>query len=338
LDKIQKSSINTIRKKLENSVKILITTHSNPDGDAIGSALGLSLCLENAGYNVVTMTPNDYPEFLQWLPGNDKVVRYTSNTRKAKEIIDSCDLIFALDFNQPDRLAKMEKPVTASSAFKILIDHHPYPYDFTDVTISDISVSSTAEKVYQFIVESGLKKFINKSVAECLFTGVMTDTGAFNFNSSGPETYAMVGELLSLKIDKDAVFDKVYNNYSADRMRLMGYCLESKMKVFPDLKTAYISITAEELKRFNYQPGDTEGFVNLPLSIKGIVFAVLFIEKSDHIKVSFRSKGTFAVNEIARQHFSGGGHLNAAGGEIKKDLNATLRLFEELLPRYIKNE
>lgn len=228
----------------------------------------------------------------------------------------------------------MENFLNNLSTTKILIDHHPDPENFADVIISSTDVSSTSELLYKFLTSLKEASHINKDIAECLYTGIMTDTGSFSYNSSSPDTYYIVSKLIEEGIDKDKIYWKVYDNYSIDRMRLLGYCLNQKLKVFPEYAAAYISITKAELEKYNYEPGDSEGFVNYPLSIKGIVFSVIFIEHEEHIKISFRSKGKFYANHFAMKHFNGGGHRNAAGGYSEKSLNETLRIFEQKIQDY----
>lgn len=337
MQKISDTTLLEIKNLLKPMPKILIVTHNNPDGDALGSTLGLYHCLKNQGFWVAMLTPNDFPEFLQWMPGNELIISGFSAKKLAIERISNAELIFCVDFNKADRLAGFEEIFNNSTAKKILIDHHPHPGDFPDITISDVTVSSCAEKVWQLIENLNWIKYVNITVAECIFTGIMTDTGGFSFNSSTRETYRVVSELLTFGIEKDKIFDLVYNNFSADRMKLLGYCLEQKMKIFPEYNTAYISITKDELKRFNFKSGDTEGFVNYPLSIKGIRFSALFIENKGFIKASFRSKGAFKVNEIASKYFGGGGHENAAGGEFMGIMEDNISFFEKLLPLF-KNQ
>jgi phosphoesterase RecJ-like protein len=222
------------------------------------------------------------------------------------------------------------------TASQILIDHHPNPNIPCLLTFSDTRSSSTSELIYYLIEALGDISLMNKEIAECLFTGIMTDTGCFSFNSSRPETWQAVAELLRLNIDKDTIFSQVYENYSDSRMRLMGFCLNEKMKVIPEYNTAYISLTLDELRKFHFEPGDTEGFVNLPFSVNGIKVTALFIERDDHIKISLRSKGNIAINHIAQKYFNGGGHKNAAGGESILNMNDTISKFTSLLAVYEK--
>jgi phosphoesterase RecJ-like protein len=266
--------------------------------------------------------------------GNEDVVIFNKSTEEAAKLISEAEIIIFTDFNCLSRINNMKELVEKSKAVKILIDHHPDPEPFADYIISDIKVSSATEMVYRFICRNGDKSLIDKPIAECLFSGIITDTGTFSYNSSEPETYNIVSELLKLGIDKDRIHNSIYNNYSSHRMRLLGYCLNEKMVMIPEFATAYICLTQEDLKRYNYLPGDTEGFVNYPLSVSNMVFSALFIERKDHIKISFRSKNNFQVNKFAAAHFNGGGHSNAAGGEYYSTLEETIRVFIDLLGQY----
>jgi len=334
---ISESDINQLKQYIQQTEHPLIITHYNPDGDAIGSALAFYHYLVKKGKKPVVVSPNDYPEFLHWIPGNEHVVVYKRNNGTVLNALNQADVIFALDFNDSDRVNGLEKFLLAAPGKKVLIDHHPEPADFVDLKISDIKYSSTAELIY-FVIESlGDSDLVDRPIAECIYTGIMTDTGSFNYNSSKPYTYYVVSKLLGLGIDKDKIYGNVYDNYSEDRMRLLGYCLNQKMEVFPEYSTALISITKDESKRFHFAPGDSEGFVNYPLSIKGICFTAIFIEKDDEVKISFRSKGNFSTNKFAAKHFDGGGHKNASGGSSRNTLEESLQKFRDLLPQY-KNE
>lgn len=324
-----------IRKLLEERGKrILIISHRNPDGDAIGASLGLANWLNKMDHDTNVLVPNRFPGFLSWMKNANRVVVYSDQTKKAIELLKSADVVFAVDFNDLSRIREFDEHLSKSTAYKVLIDHHPDPGSFADLTISDIHVSSTAELVYTFIRNVGLNVKIDRDIATCIFAGIMTDTGCFSFNSSQPTTYRIVGELLDYGIQKDLIYDLVYDNFTYERMRLMGYCLDQKMKYLPEFKTAYISLTQQEMRKYNFRIGDSEGFVNLPLSIKGVRFAVLFTEKKDMIKLSFRSKGRFPVNELASKYFHGGGHRNAAGGEWYESLEKTIEKLVNLLPEY----
>lgn len=316
--------------------KIVITTHQNPDGDALGSVLGLYWFLVKSGHQVQVIVPNEYPEFLQWLPGNQEVLIYSKNRLESTQFIAGCDIIFHLDYNDLKRSGDLESKLKKSNAFKVLVDHHPLPVINADIVISDTSVSSTSEIILELILQIGGEEILDLKMGECIYLGIMTDTGCFSFNSSNSRTFELIALLLKLGINKDEIYQLVYDNFSVHRMKLMGYCLNDKMQVFPEFSTALISLSLEEQKKFEFANGDSEGFVNLPLSIKGIQFSAFFIEREDKIKVSLRSRGNFAVNIISEKHFAGGGHLNASGGESKLTLQETIDKFIALLPYYCK--
>ena len=330
-----KQTITSVGKLLKGEKKqITIIPHENPDGDAIGSALGLAEILAEFGHQLLVISPTDYPDFLKWMKSQVEIIIYPKTKGKIKEFIENSDLLICVDFNEVSRAGKLEKKITNFSRTKILIDHHPHPTDFCDFTISESHYSSTAELIYDLVKKTGLNKLININAAEALYTGILTDTGSFSHNTSDPNTFKAASELVAFGVDTLMVQSEVYHNFSADRMRLLGFCLNEKMQVFPEYRAALISITKKELERFNYKTGDTEGFVNYPLSIKNIVFSALFIEKEGWVKASFRSKGNFPVNTVSKNHFGGGGHVNAAGGETKLSLVETIELFTQLLPKY----
>ena len=326
-----------VNKLLSVTNDIVIVTHANPDADAIGSSLGLYNFLIKKGQNPVVITPNSYPEFLWWMPGNKNIINFSNDKKIAVEIIDKAKIIFYVDFNEATRIDKLEKYVTKSNSIKIIIDHHPLFNDKADYILSDASVSSAAELVYEFIALLNNFNLIDVEIAKCLYAGIMADTGCFNYNSSKPRTFEVVAELLKFNINKDEIVSKIYDNFSSDRFRLLGYCLNEKLTVFPEYHTAFISLTKQELKKFNFKQGDDDGFVNYPLSIKGIIFSAIFVEKDKNVKISFRSKGSFATNKFARQNFNGGGHLNASGGKSNLSFEKAIEKFIDLLPGY-KNE
>jgi bifunctional oligoribonuclease and PAP phosphatase NrnA len=325
----------TVESNLKKTSRIVIISHVNPDGDAVGSSLALYHYFRKTGKDVKIVIPDPCPDFLKWLPGNDQIIIFKHKKKEAAEAIESAELLIALDFNAPSRAGMAEDIITRSGAFRILIDHHPNPSDFADIIISDTLASSTAELVLRFIELAGEPELIDNVIATCLYAGIMSDTGSFNYNSSQPETYRVLAELLKQGIDKDFIYSMVYDNYSENRMRLLGYCLLEKMVVLPDHKTAYISLSLKEKKQYNYLRGDAEGFVNYPLSIRGIVFVAFFMENDDHVKLSFRSKGSFDTNKFAQENFDGGGHINASGGESKLSLPEAINKFVSLLPHYI---
>ncbi len=335
MEYISNTLIEKTKSALEAATDIVILTHMNPDGDALGSSLGLYHFLKLSGKNVTVISPNSYPDFLHWLPGDDEVVEFDKKSKKATRFISQADTIFLLDFNELKRIGKVGEVVLENKkATKILVDHHPNPVEKCQIEISDIRVSSTAELVFHLLSSIDKTKVSDLAVSECLFTGILTDTGCFSFNSSRPSTYEAVATLLKAGVNKDKIYDNLYNNFSADRMKLLGFSLDSKMKVIKEYKTAYVSLSREEMEKYNFSVGDSEGFVNFPLSIKGIIFSVLFLEKKGHVKLSLRSKGDFPANDVAKKYFNGGGHKNAAGGESKLSLSDTIERFESILPEY----
>jgi bifunctional oligoribonuclease and PAP phosphatase NrnA len=336
LTKIPDLLIEEIGEIFERPAKSVLFTHINPDGDAIGTMLGLYWFMVAMGHKVTMVVPNEIPFFLQWLPGCDKIIVVEKNVEQARKVMRGAEVLICVDFNEPERLNHLKEDFLQSKATKVLIDHHPGPEDFTDILISIPETGSASELVYELITGTGHQDLIDKKIAECFFVGIMTDTGCFNYNSSKPETYRVVADLLERGIDKDELFRMVYDNYSADRMRLLGFSLDKKMVVIPEYRTAYIALTREELARYNHVTGDTEGFVNLPFSIKGIILTALFLEKEDYIKISFRSRGEFEINKFSEKHFNGGGHKNAAGGEAYMSLDDTIKTFKSLLPLYKK--
>lgn len=334
---MQKDSFPKFKALLKKSNNIVIVTHYNPDGDAMGSSLALYNYLIKTNKNVTVITPNEYPEFLHWLSGNKKVVQYSKQSKKATSIIQKSDLIFTLDFNNYSRLEGLGEVLKLATAKKILIDHHQQPDDYATLYYHDVAACSTCELVYEFICGLGGKKLIDKTIAACLYTGIMTDTGSFRFDSVTPQTHLILAHLLATGLKPSDIHTSIYDTYSESRVKLLGYCLTEKMVVIPEFQTAYISLSEKELQKFDHQKGDTEGIVNYPFSIKGIKFCAFFSEGEGKIKISFRSKGSFDVNQFARNHFNGGGHINAAGGRGNVyDLQKTVKEFVDLLPTYKK--
>lgn len=329
-------NIDHVRDLLTEKQKIVIIAHRNPDGDAIGSSLALYNYFKERGHEVSVVVPNMFAGFLRWMPGTQDIYVYEHKAQKCKELFEKSSLLFAVDFNDLSRVREFEKDVVPTKSYKVLIDHHPEPGSFADLAISDTSVSSTCELIYLFLKTLDSEAIINKESAECIYTGIMTDTGNFNFNSSTRQTFDVVADLLDIGIDKDKIFDKTFDNYSFDRMQLMGYCLQEKMVHLPEYNAAFLSLSQEEMKKYNFKVGDSEGFVNIPLSIKGVIFSVLFTEHKDNVRISLRSKGEFAVNHMASTYFNGGGHRNASGGESELSLEDTIKKFLEILPEYKK--
>jgi len=331
---ISESSVAYLKKLLEEKSDVIITTHYNPDGDAIGSSLALFHFLSSIGIKSNVLIPNELPSFLQWMPGLDQAIIYSEDSEKGNSLISSADLIFCMDYNAIGRVKLFADQIRASQATRILIDHHIQPENEFDLVFSEIAVSSTSELLFLIIAAAEFAVGITKEMAECFFVGIMTDTGSFSYACNRKETFEIAASLISTGIDVEHIHRMVYDTYSESRMRLLGRCLETNMKVLPGFATAYIWLTKEELEEFNYQQGDTEGVVNYALSIQNVAVAALFTERDDRVRVSLRSKGEFSVNEFARSHFNGGGHRNAAGGDIFKSMPETLAWFESLLPAY----
>jgi len=320
-----------ISKLFSTSENILIICHINPDGDSVGAQLALYHYLKSLDKHISLLAPNNLQEFLKWMDGAEQINIFIRDRKKCRMLIDNADLIIMLDFNQPNRLGEAEEPVMASRARRLVIDHHLDPENFADLIISDPRKCSTSELVHELICEVNGAKFMNRSYAEALYVGIITDTGNFEHGSYSSGTFRIVADLLDTGIEKEKIINLIYNNFSSDRIRLQGFALNQKMVVLPELRSAYIYLSKDDLKEYNHVKGDTEGFVNMPLSIKGINFAALFIEKDNFIKLSFRSKGKFPSNEFASLYFSGGGHLNASGGEYFDTLENTISYFLKVL-------
>ena len=313
---------------------IVITTHYRPDGDAMGSSLGLYNYLVQKGHRVQVITPNEYPDFLKWLPGNDRVMQFEADPDQAARRIREAEVVFCLDFNHLDRLEEMASIVRETPAKLILIDHHLDPDPVFAYPFSYPSACSTCELVFQFIEALGDLSFIHQPVAECLYTGIMTDTQQFRLPTVTPLVHAVVAHLLRAGARNDRIYERVYESNTPDRLRLLGYCLKDKLVVLPEYRTAYIALSQAEMDAYHFRPGDTEGVVNYALSVDGTVMAAFFSERDGLIKISFRSRAEFSVKDLARGHFQGGGHRNASGGQSRLPLEATIRKFLDLLPEY----
>ncbi len=325
------------KKLFAKAQNIVIVAHVGPDGDALGSSLGLWHYFNQKQKKTTVIYPSQYPNFIGWISGADHSLIYTSEKEKADKIIEQCDLIIAVDFNTPSRLDRLSEAIVASKAQKIMIDHHLYPdKDFANIIISHPEIASTSELIFRLLYRMEGLSMINKACAEALYTGMMTDTGGFTYNSNSQDTYIIISELLKKGIDKDAIYRKVFNTFSENRIRLQGYCIYEKMKIYPKYKTSLITLSQKEKEQFNYQNGDAEGFVNIPLSIKEVVFSVFMREDNDKIKISLRSQGTFPCNLFAEQVFNGGGHRNASGGESYSTLEEAVQKFEKELPLFDK--
>ncbi len=330
---INKKDMSAAVRLISQASSVAIVAHMSPDGDAMGSSLAMSIFMQVLRKSpVAVVMPNRCPQFLSWMPGCDAVVYYDSQQQEADVILREADLILCLDFNTAKRVGQMEKALLESPAKKVLIDHHIEPDDFADVVISHPEASSTSELVFRFICQSGHFSDISLTMAQCIYTGMMTDTGNFSYNSQNPELYNIVAELMRIGINKDEIYDKVFNTYSPDRLRFVGYCLYMKMKLYKIdkvQKVALIALSRQELMRFNFQSGDAEGIVNMPMQIGSVVYSCFMREDVDKIKISFRSQGDRPVNEFAQDYFNGGGHKNAAGGEFYGKLEDAVNLFEQ---------
>ena len=333
-DIIAHKKVEEIRKLIDNHDKILITTHLSPDGDALGSSLALFHCLSRQGKNVKLMVPNSFPYFLRWMPGTSNILVYECNKCAGQSMLENADLIFSLDYNIPKRVGEMGAFIEKSNAKKVLIDHHLDPGNIYDVVVSHPEISSTSELIFRLLFQMGEYENITFNEAECIYCGMMTDTGGFTFNSNNPEIYEIISLLLRKKIDKDAIYSKVYNNFSEERFRLLGFTLSQRMKIYPELNSALLWLSKEDQNHFHFSKGDTEGFVNYPLNIKGIIFATFIREDDTLVKMSFRSQGTFPCNKFASDFFNGGGHLNASGGEFYGTMKDAVDLFEKGLSEY----
>jgi phosphoesterase RecJ-like protein len=327
-------NISVVKELLSTKKKILITSHSNPDGDALGSGLAMMHFLNQFDHEVNFLVPNLFPDFLSWMPGNENILIIEKEKKRCYNLIESADILFSLDYNSPSRLGEAGETFKNARGIKILIDHHIDPdLKEYDHVLSTVDTSSTSELVYDLITEIDASK-LNLEIAECLYAGIMTDTGSFSFACNYEKTFRIVAELYKLGMDGVKINRLVYNTYSESRLRLLGYALSEKLVVLQEYATAYISLTMEELDKYNYKVGDTEGLVNYALSIKGIKLAALFTEKKKKIRISFRSVGDFSVNKLAGKYYEGGGHKNAAGGDSFVPMEETLKQFERLLSEY----
>jgi phosphoesterase RecJ-like protein len=320
-----------MKEKVKN---IVILTHANPDGDALGSSLGLNCVLQKAGFNSTVVFPTNFPQIVHGLKDYSNWMIGEYHERKTAQLFSKADMFFMLDFNDLKRLGKVKSKVENLTKMVVLIDHHPQPMIVTTYQFSDTKVSSTAELVYDFIVKMGWENLLDPQGASALLTGIIADTASFSHNARRPELYKATANLIEHGADLYRIQEALFNNNSENRLRLLGLALSEKMEIFPEYHTAVIALSAEELKRYNFKIGDTEGFVNYPLSIKGIIFSCFFMENEDKVKISFRSKGGFAVNEFSANHFSGGGHMNASGGESRKSLREAVKDLVDLLPEY----
>ena len=320
---------------LNQPFKAVITAHQKPDGDAMGSTLGLYHFLKQLGHEVTVISPTNWAQFLDWMPGVDQVIDFEANKNEASEIVAAADYVFCLDFNILHRTKHLEPIIRDSKALKILIDHHQQP-DTPSFAygISDVKMSSTCEMIYDFIVQSGHSNLINIDIATCLYTGLMTDTGSFRFPSTTASVHKIVAHLKELGLQHAKIHENIYDNSTEGRLKFMGNAFLNRMIVLPEFKTAIMAIPKTDIYKFDLKTGDTEGLVNYLLSIEGIKFAAIVIDREEERKWSFRSKGNFDVNIFARTHFEGGGHANAAGGRSSKSLDETFNDFKNIIENY----
>ena len=326
--------IQAIQLLLATTKKIAIIPHRGPDGDAMGSTLALYHFLIKNNHLPTVIAPNDFPDFLAWLPGSETVKIFEKDTEYCTKILQEAELIFTLDFNAFHRTGEMEHTLAKLTAPFIMIDHHQKPDDYAAYTYSDTSFGSTCEMIYNFISFLNKKEDLDKTIATCIYTGILTDSGSFRFPGTTGNTHRIIAELIDLGVENTQIPVLLFDNSSYSRLQLLGRALQN-MKVLEEHKTSYTSLTQDELDSFDYVKGDTEGIVNYGLSIKGIVFTAIFIENKDEkiIKISFRSQGGFDVNQFARDHFNGGGHSNAAGGRSDVSMEETLKKFEDLVTK-----
>lgn len=328
-------SLDKLKQKLAQPCNIVITTHHKPDGDAMGSSLGLYSYLIQKGHHVTVITPTDYPVFLHWLPHNSEVIIYTDHEAQSKQLIKNAAIIFCLDFNSLSRINEMGAEVQNSTALKIMIDHHLEPEDFDDYRHWNTKACATAQLVYDFIVNYlHDRALINKEVATCLYLGIMTDSGSFRFPTVTSDLHRIVADLIDLGANNAQIHQLVYDNASEGRLRFLGYCLSHKLEVLHEFNTALITVSKADINKFDIQTGETEGVVNYALSINGIKLAAFITERSNEVKLSLRSAGDFPANEICKKYFNGGGHRNAAGGQSTDTLAAVTAKFKAILPEY----
>lgn len=324
--------LNELKDLLNSPKKIIITTHHKPDADALGSSLAMWGYLRKKNHQVSVITPTDYPGFLKWMHGEEEVIIFNEGREEeAAKLVEEADLVFCLDFNALSRINELGEIIRHAPAKKILIDHHLEPEDFATLSFSDTSAAATCVLIYKLIVGLGDKSLLDTCIGECIYAGIMTDTGSFRHPSTNKEVHLIIAELINLAVDISSIHRLIYDNNSESKLRFLGHALLNKMVVMPEDRTAYIAISAKELEEYDSQNGDTEGLVNFALSVDNVVFAAVIIERTESVKISFRSKGDFSANEFARKHFHGGGHKNAAGGRSDLSLDDTVAEFRRLV-------
>lgn len=334
---MRKNTIDGLKGQLNKNSKVSIIGHKNPDGDALGSTLGLHLFMKELGITSQVIMPNSFPDFLAWLPAVDEILCYDTEKSQCEEKLDNSDFVFTLDFNHLDRTGSLGDYLQKMDITFVMIDHHQQPADYAPYMLSDTSIASTCELVHEYITTEYPETRLTADIASCLYTGIMTDTGSFRFPSTTSKTHRIIADLIDAGANNSEIHQNTFDNNAESRLHLLGKALQN-LKVLKEFSTAYIYLSQKDLNEHGFKKGDTEGFVNYALSLRGIKFAVIFIEnKAENIiKISFRSIGDFDVNTFARNHYSGGGHNNAAGGKSDLDLNSTLEKFEETLTNYRK--
>ena len=325
-----------IEEILKNSKKIVITTHQSPDGDAIGSSLALFGYLVKKGFDVSVVVPDSFPKFLKWMKGAENVHIYDHDENVVKGLISDADLIFSLDYNDLKRVGGVGDLIEKAAAYKAMIDHHLHPTDFADWMCSDTSSCSTAQLIYNFIEDFNDLDLIDDQIAEGIYCGIMTDSGSFRFPSVQAKTHLIAADLINRGLNHSRIHELVHDVNTLPKLHLLGFALNEKLRVLPNVPVAVIAISWEELKQFNYKKGDTEGLVNYALSLEGIEMAAFIKGDDNKVKMSFRSKGDIAVNEFSSQNFSGGGHKNAAGGISFTSFEETVELFESKIVEFLK--
>lgn len=327
--------IDAIGRLLAEPQTVLITTHQNPDADAMGSSLALAGYLRKKGHRVTVVTPTEYPQNLHWMAGNDSVIAFDEKQRIAvSQLVDQASAIFCLDFSAIDRIKELAPIVRQARAKKVLIDHHLEPESFADLALWSPEAAATAELIFQLITELGDQDLIDVPIAECIYAGLMTDTGSFRHSNTTGNVHRIAGTLIDIGIDVSTIHRRIFDNVSLDKFRLLGYVLNEKLKVLPEYRFAYITLTEDELKTYRSKTGDTEGMVNYALAVQGVVMAAILIDRGEEIRISFRSVGDFSVRDLASAHFNGGGHRNAAGGRSKLTLAETEQQVLAVLPQY----
>ena len=328
------NDLNNIKALLDKPAETVIITHQKPDGDAMGSMLSFYHLLTRKGHNVTPISPTEYGHYLQWMPGQENIVDYQENPEKALQKLELAELIVCVDFNNPKRTNGLQEYLIKANGTKLVIDHHTNPEPFYDHIICEPEFCATAELIYQIIDNLWGNEVIDHIIATCLYTGIVTDSGSFRFSNVTPSTHKIAAYLIGKSIDHAAIHRNLFENTPARKLKFFGHCLTNRLEIIPECKTAFIYVTMEDKKQYDVQTGETEGLVNYPLSIEGIVFAALFKEQRGIIKISFRSIGKFPANEFAAKHFEGGGHHNASGGRSHENLNETLKNFRKTINEY----